>query len=321
MGYIGADAVEDALERSKDVLLPFDFWTWTRLAVIMIFIGGSGLSGITNFPFSSFSSYDDSGTDFGATSSSDFQSSVHDLPIDQSITGLSTASTSESGLALVAVVGFLILSLVGVFAYLNSLAKFVLLRGLDDKSIKIRKNIGRHYFDALKYTIFNLGIGVLLLGTVAAWLGSFFVNPIVGILLTFLILPLLILINIFNGVVNDFALLEVINTDKGLIQSIKHVLPRLTEDWGEFGIYLIIRLLVNTLVGIASFSATMILTVLYLIIFGIFTIALAAINSALAAIPVIIGILIWITTTWYVTVPFNTYKYSYFVELYKGFID
>jgi hypothetical protein len=65
----------------------------------------------------------------------------------------------------------------------------------------------------------------------------------------------------------------------------------------------------------------MILTVLYLLIFGVFTIALGAINSVLAAIPVVIGILAWLATSWYVSVPFNTYKYSYFVELYNGFID
>ena len=320
MGYIGVDSVDGALERSKDVLLPFDFMTWTKLAVIMIFVGGSGISGFTNLPFSSFSGFEDSGTDFGATSASGFQSTVHNGQVVDSVTGLSTAAPTEPGIAALAVVGGLLFGLAVLFGYLNSLAKFVLLRGLNDRSIEIRSNISRHYFDALKYTVFNFGMGILVLGLVAAWIGSFVFNAVAGVLLTLLLLPILLVVAVFSGVVNDFALLEMINSEKGLIQSIKLALSETTEDWSEFGIYLVMRLVITTLAGIASFTAVMFFTVFYLVIFGLMTAAFAAVNSTAALIPIIIGLLTWLITSLYLSVPFQTFIHSYFVELYKGFM-
>lgn len=320
MSYVGVDSVDDALERSKNVLLPFDFLTWTRLAVIMIFIGGSGFSGFTNVPFSSFSSFEDSGTDLGVTSSSEFQSSVPSAQLGESITGLSTAFPSGSELAILAGVGGFIVFLVVLFSYLNSLAKFVLLRGLDEKSIRIRSNVGRHYFDALKYTLFNFGVGVLVFGLIGAWIGSFFVNPFAGVLLTLLLLPILMVVAVFSGVVNDFALLEMINSEKGLIQSIKYALSETTDEWDEFGIYLIMRLVITTLAGIASFTAVMFVTLFYLVVFGLLTAAFAAVNSTAALIPIILGIMVWLASSLYISVPFQTFIYSYFVELYRGFM-
>jgi len=320
MSYVGVDSVDDALKRLKDVLLPFDFLTWTRLAVIMIFVGGSGLSGSTNFPFSSFSGFEDSGTDLGATSSSEFQSSVNSAQLGDSITGLSTAAPTEPGVAEFAVLGGILVGLAVLFGYLNSLAKFVLLRGLDERTVRIRSNVGRHYFDALKYTVFNFGVGVLVFGLIGAWVGSFFVNPVAGVLLTLLLLPILIVVAIFSGVVNDFALLEMINSEKGLIQSIKHALSETTDEWDEFGIYLIMRLVITTLAGIASFTVLMFVTVFYLVVFGLLTAAFAAVNSAAALIPVILGIIVWLVSSLYISVPFQTFIYSYFVELYRGFM-
>ena len=320
MSYIGIEAVENALDRSKEILLPFDFMTWTRLAVIIIFVGSSGISGFTNVPISSFSSIENSATDMGTSSTSEFQSSVHDAQIGDAITGLSTAAPSGSELTVLAVVGGLLIGLAVLFGYLNSLAKFVLLRGLDDKDVRVRRNIVRHYFDALKYTVFNFGFGILIFGFVAAWVGSFFVNPIAGILLTLLLIPVLVVMTVFSGIVNDFALLEMINSDKGLIKSIKHALKESTNNWEEFGIYLVMRLVVTTLAGVASFTAVMFITVFYLAVFGVLAFVFAAVNSTAALIPIILGLVVWLITTLYLSVPFQTYIYSYFVELYRGFM-
>ena len=322
MGYIAVEAVEDALERSKEILSPFDFMTWTRLAVIMIFVGGSGISGFTNFPFSSFSSFEDSGTEFEPSPSpTGFDSSVPSTQFDQAITGLSTASPGASEAGLLILVGSLLLFIGVAFLYLGSLAKFVLFRGLDEKEISIRQSVGKHYFDAVKYMLFNIGLIALVVGSLAGLIGSFFVNLVLGIGITLIFIPLMIVVAVLGGLVNDFALLEIIRTDKGFIESVRDAVSDLLEHKEEFGVYLLMRLVITTLIGIISFTATMAVKFIYLLVFGLIAVGLGAINSTLALIPVTLGILVWMITALYLKVPFTTYLYSYYVELYRGFME
>jgi len=191
-------------------------------------------------------------------------------------------------------------------------------RSIRDKEVMIRKNMGRHYIDAAKYFLFNIVFSAVVLSVVIGWIGSFFVNPIAGVLLTFVMLPVMLILVVFNGLVHDFVLQKVIETKSGFIDSISEVLSIARNEWKEVGVYLLVRLFISYAVGLMTVIAAGTVSVLYLIVFGLLAVLLGMVASPLSLIPAFIGLILWLITLLYVTVPFKTYLYSYFVEVYNG---
>jgi len=84
------------------------------------------------------------------------------------------------------------------------------------------------------------------------------------------------------------------------------------------GVYLLVRLFISYAVGLMTLIAVGTVSVLYLIVFGLLAALLGMVASPLSLIPAFIGLILWLITLLYVTVPFKTYLYSYFVEVYNG---
>ena len=313
MGFYGVEAVEDALDRTKDIILPFDFMTWTRLAVIIFFLGGTGLSSFFfNFPFSAFPV--ETGESYGTSTQTGFDSAL----TSQVPSGPEMAlPTAVVGVGL-AVVGLVIVSAL-ILLYLNSLAQFVMFRGVRDKEIRIRRNIGDHYVDGAKYFLFQIGLGLAAAGIVVGWIGSFFVNPIAGLLLTLPAIILGMLVAVLSGIVHDFVLQKIIDEGTGFIESLKQVFSVVRDEWKETGVYLVARIFISYAVALMTLIVVGTVSIAFLLVFGIIT-GLTAILSPIAAIvPGFIGFVLWIISLLYVAVPFRTYMYSYFVEVYERF--
>ena len=184
MGFYSLEAIEEAVDRSKDILFPFGFLTWTRLAVILIFLGGTGFTGLFfNVPFSTFSTETGEYYDSGAQTT--FDSAIFTQTPNNFETMLPGVAVG-AGLAIISV----LMALAIFLLYMNSLAQFVMFRGLRDREIRIRKNIVSHYVDAAKYSLFKISLGALVAVLAVLWIGSFFVNPIIGLLLTLTAIPI-----------------------------------------------------------------------------------------------------------------------------------
>jgi hypothetical protein len=301
MSFYAVEEIDDALERTKEILLPFELSNWTRLAIITLFLGGTGFANIffqapTSVPSGSYESTE-----------------IHMTEIAGAMAPASTAT--------IAAAAALIFGAITIFIYLSSVFNFVMFRSLRDREVSIRKNLGRHYFDGFKYLLFQLGVLVVALGGFLGWMASFMLSPVLGLLLIFLVVPIFVSLAVLTGVVHDFALQEMIETDKGFIQAVKDSIREVTADWREFGAYLIFRLVVSWAVGIMSFfvviGATMALAVPFLIL-GFLA---AMLTPILGWIVGGIGLLAWIIAMLYINVPFKTYLYSYFVELYDAFMQ
>jgi hypothetical protein len=312
MTLYAIDKIEDALERSKEILFPFDLGTWTKFAIIGIFLGGLGFPSFFNFPGSSGDW--DSGTDTYGTS--DFESLNSFQP--ESITGMATAMPEET--LVLAVAGGL-LSLALIFMYLSSVFEFVMYRSIREKNPRIRKNFADHYIDGFKYMLFQIGLLILTIGVIGGWIGSFFVNPMMGGVLTILAIPIMIALAVFGGIVHDFGLQKMIDRRTGFIQAVKESIREVTDDWGQFGGYLLFRLIVTWAVGIASLMTVLILSLVIGLPFLMAALGAGTISSIVGIVVGAIGALIWIVVMLYVTAPFKVYTYSYFVELYQAFSE
>ena len=318
MSFQAVDAIEDAFQRTKDLLLPFDLSTWTRLAVISLFVGGMG-GGFFNFP-TSFPSDPGHSEDFG-NSVQDYNSygGVEGLESfsPEALTGMATSTPSSLAIGgLIAGIAGLVL----IFMYLGSVFEFVMYRSIREKNPRIRKNFADHYIDGFKYMLFKIGLLILVAGGAIGWIAALFTMPIVGGLLTLLALPLLLILAIFGGVVHDFGLQKMIETDLGFIASVRESVEEVTSDWGEFGGYLLFRLIVSWAIGIMQFVLILMLAGVIGVPFLLVGLAAGSASTVAGLIVGGIGLLVGVILWLYVSVPFRTYMYSYFVELYQRFI-
>jgi hypothetical protein len=308
MGLHAVDVVEDAVERSKEILFPFDLGTWSRLALIVLFVGGAGFGSMfTNIPAP------DAGSDF----SNDLGDSG--MNMEESITGMTTVGSSV-GMATIAGVVALLLLIGLVFMYLSSVFKFVIFRSIREKDVSIRENFAKHYIDGFKYFMFNLGTAAFALAVVAAIVFGFMSNLVLGIFAILIAVPVFVLLAVFTGIVHDFALQEIIVEEAGFIESVKTSLSQVTDDWKQFGGYLVIRLVVSWAVSLLSFLVFGAISLAALIVLGLLSFALFMLFAPIGMIAALISFIVWFVAILFGRIPFQTYLYSYFVELYDAFI-
>ncbi len=297
MSLNAVEKIEDAMERSKDILLPFEFKTWSRLAIITVFLGGFGFSNIFfNIPFPS-GEYSSSGTN--------------------AMTGI---MPSALGIAALGLVSAIILILVG-FMYLSATFKFVMFSSLRDREVRIRRNIARNYVNGFKYFLFQLLMFAAGISLFIGWIGSFMVSPLLGLLLVLPAIPIAVLFAVFSGIVHDFALQEVIEEEKDFISAVKTALYSVTASWKQFGGYLLFRLIISMAIGVMSFFLLLVGTLVVAIPFVAAGLLAASINSLLGIIVGLVGVMVWIIVMLYLNAPFRVYMYSYFVEMYDVFME
>jgi hypothetical protein len=300
MSLNAVEKIEDAMERSKDILLPFDFKTWSRLAIITVFLGGFGFSNIFfNMPFPS-GEYSSSGTN--------------------AMTGMVDPAPSTLGIAALGLVSAIILILVG-FMYLSATFKFVMFSSLRDREVRIRRNIARNYVNGFKYFLFQLLMFAAGISLFIGWIGSFMVSPLLGLLLVLPAIPIAVLFAVFSGIVHDFALQEVIEEEKDFISAVKTALYSVTASWKQFGGYLLFRLIISMAIGVMSFFLLLVGTMVVAIPFVAASLLAASINSLLGIIVGLVGVMVWIIVMLYLNAPFRVYMYSYFVEMYDAFME
>lgn len=300
MSLHAVEKIEDAMERSKDILLPFEFKTWTRLAIITVFLGGFGFSNIFfNMPFPS-GEYGSSGTN--------------------AMTGMATSIPTASGIAALGIVSAILAVVVG-FMYLSAVFKFVMFNSLRNKEVRIRRNIARNYVNGFKYLLFQLLMFAIGIGLFIGWIGSFMVSPILGGLLVLPAIPIALLLAIFSGIVHDFALQDLIEEDKGFIPAVKDSLYSVTDSWKQFGGYLLFRLIISMAIGVMGFFLFLMVTMIVAIPFIAIGLLATVLADILGIVVGAMGVLVWFIVMLYVNVPFRVYMYSYFVELYDAFMD
>ncbi|QGA80174.1 DUF7544 domain-containing protein [Candidatus Nanohalobium constans] len=312
MGFHSVEAIEDAVERTKDIVLPFDLLTWTKLAVIILFLGGAGFSTFFfNFPFTTFTGFEESSTSI------------------QSPTGFESAFQAQTGspeLVMPALgIGMFVISVAAIgliiAMYPNSLAEFVMFGSVESRDVQLRDNISSYFVDAVKYSLFKAVYGLLVVGLLIAWLGSFAVQPIIGLLLTAVFIPLMILVMVFGVLVHDFVLLKIIRGQKGFIEAVQSVFRTVRVEWREVGVYIVVRVVISWAVGLMSLTVIGSVSLLFILVFGVLMLVLGLFSPILAAVPALLGLILWVITLLYLVVPFRTYMFSFFVEVYMRIFE
>ena len=314
MTWYALENLDKAMEETKELLLPFDLMTWTKIAIIALFAGGISMPNAPSAPMQSPGQSDqvytpDSGVNSGIdTSVTDAFSSMG------SMTGMATGGAMNG--VMVAVVLFLVL-FVGFFMYLSSVFQFIYYQTVLDKEPAITENLKKHAYRGLRYLGFQIGFMIFIVLTLLIPAAGFAANEVLGILLLIVFwIPVLIISSIISGLVHDFALLRMMEAEEGLIEAWRNVWPDIRGEWRQVIAYIFIKFFIGLAIGFATLILAIVIGIVLLIPFGIMGILAAMVHEVLLAVVFGLGLLTFVILMLYLEVPFSTYLYTYITLFY-----
>lgn len=309
MGWYALEEVGEALEETRDLLIPFDLKQLTKLALIVM-LTGSGF----NIP----SGFGDSG---GTTSgiqgfSQSGISTQTSTPLNTAQFGslMPSASNSEFVLAGIILAGLLIVGLPLMFV--SSVFEFIFYRSLIDKEVKIIEafsdNIGR----GLRYFGFRLIYSVFALGAIASVVMLLIEDATFFWAVLLPLIPILIVMSIFAALTRHFILLRMMEENQGLIQAWESFWSELSSQWKQVLVFLFAHFGLSVMVGAAMGAVVLGFTLMAAVPVILVGLGLSVISEVLFLIPVILGGIIWIVALLYIAVPFRVYMRYYVILVY-----
>jgi hypothetical protein len=273
-------ALSDARNATEDLLRPLDRGRWLRLALVALFVGVGG--GVPT-----------GGGNVGLPSGGGAPS---DLP---------SPSLSDPGAA-VAVAVTVVVVLVGlalVWSVVGAVMEFVLVAGLRDREVRIRRPFRAHFRRGLRLFGFRLAVGLGSLLVVAL--------PVVLVIalgvglspaLLVLLLPLLVLFGVVAllgsvvlGLTTDFVVPTMLTEDVGVLDGWRRVWPVVREQWKQTGVYLVAKFALGIGVGIAVslavLLAALVVAVPFAVVGGGLFLALSAAGAG-AGVWIAVGLLV-----------------------------
>jgi hypothetical protein len=242
----------------RQLLQPFRFWQWTRLAVVGLLAGEMGSGGSFNFP-----------TSFPHQTGSSRHFVAQGFPkIDPAILSGLIATLVVSGFV------FLI-----VMMYVSSVMRFILFDSVLAKECHIRQGWSRRQGPAWKYFLWQLGFMLATVGGMAVLLGvpagfafamGWFNPPrqhvlalvLSGIVVFFLMFLFFVIVAVVHVLTKDFVVPQMALQDAGVIEGWRRLWPMIQAEQGGYAVYLLMKIVLAIGAGIVIGIASLILGLL-----------------------------------------------------------
>ena len=320
MGWLAFDNIEEALQDSKDILLPFDLKVWTFFAVIILFTGHVTF-GFPSMPVPGDTGFDSDWSYDSATSETSVPETSIQSPFSDdldNVIGEATQSASISPLFLILLV--LIPGLLLFLIYVTSVFEFVMYRSVKDKEPKLgyfREYLG----EGLQYMIFNIGMALLSILTIVVLILPLTVTLWSALVVIPIGLLLFVILGGISWLVFNIALPEMIYNDKNIIEGFTKSLEILKEETAEVVLFWFMKWAISLLISIGVLTIVVSSLILLAIPFVIIGFLLALISPWLAVpIGIIFAVLV-IVLLLYIAVPVRVYLYSYILNMYEDLVQ
>lgn len=262
------DAINPAFRHAKQQLIqPFRFGQWVRLAFVGLLAGEMGSGG---------------GCNFSVTSTHQGRGSEHLLSADFPPGLTQHPALLIGSIALLVVVGF---GLFALFLYINSVMRFILFDSVVARKCHIRKGWadrrqhGRRFFVwQILFTLASLAGFAILIGVPLAlawtfgWLGnpSEHVLPLVlgGIALFFLLIALAALLAVVHVMTKDFVVPQMALENISALEGWRRLWPWLKAEKGGYSGYVGMKIVLAIAAGIAFAIIAMVALLVLLIPLG-----------------------------------------------------
>jgi hypothetical protein len=265
MSWYAVDALDDALSETESLLLPFDLGTWVRLAIIGVFAGMSP----PQAPAVSWDAPPQAVLEFGGQLT------------DPAFVTLAL------GVAAVAVV-------IGVvFAAIGSVMEFVLVEVVRSLDVRLLEPFGAKLGAGLRLLAFRIGVGLVVLVAFAGVAVPAVLAGVTGtplpLLALVLTVPLLFVVGVLAAATLEFTTAFVVplmaEHGGGVLDGWRRFYPTLRAEWQQFGVYVLVKLVLLVGAGFVFGLAGAVLAVPIGLVFfaGAFT-PVAVVAAGLAAV-------------------------------------
>jgi hypothetical protein len=250
------DTIMLAFQHTKRQLLqPFRFWQWTRLAVVGLLAGEMGSGGSFNIP-----------TNFNPQQSGSSRHFLGGLPnIDPALLG--------GLIAVLVVAGFVF---VIVMAYVSSVMRFILFDSVLTKECHIRQGWSRRQGPGWRYFLWQLGLMLATLAGLAVFLGipalfafaAGWLNAprehmlglvLGGIVLFFVIFIFFLAAAVVHVLTKDFVVPQMALEGIGAIEGWRRLWPMIEGEKGGYAVYVGMKIVMAIGAGIVIGIASLIL--------------------------------------------------------------
>jgi hypothetical protein len=269
MAWYAVEALEDAIEGTREFLFPFDVSTWLRLAIVVFFLGGFG----TSSPLQG-------GTQFSTGSNRPVPSPPSNVSIPVDI------------LTLFVVLFVIAVSIAVVFLLVGSVMEFVLIESLRTQEVHVRRYVGDYFGRGLRLFGFRLVlflvvfvpvVGIVLSAVPVFSTGS----PTIAFGTLLLFIPVIFVLGLFvtlvDGLTTNFVVPVMVAREhseqtgwpdswlreRGVVAGWRAFWPTLRREWKQYGVYLVLKVFLAIAVGFLVTIAAGVLSVLLLIPFAI----------------------------------------------------
>jgi hypothetical protein len=240
------DDIDDAVDATKSLLLPFDLRRWFRFAIVTLLAGGATVAS----PF---------GTGGNAVS-----------PSEPGMGG----TVPERVLLLVAAVVLVALLIGLILGLLGSVMQFVLFDALRTKSLEVRAGTRRYLGKGVRLFGFRLALALVVVLPIAGLFALAFLSQSAAVFLLllalfFVFVPLAIVLGLVNGFTTMFVVPIMLTEDRGVLAAWRRLWPALRSNLKEFGAYALMGFVLNLAVGFIAGIVAAIAAFLLLIPFGL----------------------------------------------------
>lgn len=294
MGFYAVEELEESFEDVKELLFPFNAVLWLKIAVIVIFIGG----GMSSFPGSP--------GDIDV-SDSDFDFELPELDFVSNIVLLSV---------LVGVIGFVL-----VFSYISAVFEFIFYQSLNDRNVAIIENFRKHALNGLKYFLFNLLMIFAWVISFVTILGAVTYSFVLGFMVLLLMIPVWIVFWLISFYVKNMTLPDMVIKGSGFREGLKNALANLRGETRQSIIFPIVKIFLGIattlIIGLTVLAGAILLGVPLLLI----GVLLYLVWAPLVALPILAGIIGLAVISLGITVPVQTYIYTWVLNVYGNFVE
>lgn len=287
--YYAFSGIDDAIEKTKNLLWPFNWGIWLRIAVISLFTGS--LSGI-NFPFSSPTT--------GSASSNTSQFDIGFTEFPEIIIWL--------------IILFILIAV--IYTFISSVFQFVFVKCLSENEFRLKQYFSENIGRGIRLFGFWIILGLVIFAALAVFLLSVFTsasNPLLIIPVIGLFLLVILLTCIIALFTTDFVVPIMLKDDCGVLEGWKRCWKILRVSPSQSIIYLVMKVIISIVAAILLVIAAIIV----ILAIGIPFLVLALLLeigvglSLLNIVLLILFLIIVIPVMLMLFVPFNTFLRIY----------
>ena len=317
MGWLAFDNIEEALQDSKEILLPFNFKTWGMFALIVLLSGYTAIS-FPGLPGGSFGNTPEGTNGMDSVAETSFtnifamQSGLN--PGD--FTGAFQQSSADASLLFLAGAG--IIGLVTALLFVTSVFHFVMYRSVKDQTPEI--SFAREYInEGFQFFLYRLGTFIaLLLG-----LGILALPLLVSVWTGIAVVPLFILLvlgfAVLDWIVIHLVLPDMIYSNTGIIQAFRNSVEVVQNQFREVALFWLTKWVIGIVLGIGVsmvlVSGLFLLALPFVVVGGL--IYLAGLTGLwLAPVAAVYALLAFVAVL-YAAVPVRVFIFSYILKMYE----